>query len=502
MRRPQTRPEFADPKETDFSLLERSTVVAAIAVSSDGVILRSNEKMRSVLGARAPAELLGRNLAEFLEEREWPRWLKIWSAGGGALTTRLGPPGQTPVGLQGDIQRIEGARGPLVCGLFAELGNEQQLRKAVQQSARMEALGSLTAGIAHDFNNLLTVLVGNLYLVAEELRDQPQVFAKLKSARDAGKRGADLIRQLLAFARREQIEADLIDPAKIAADLQPLLRRALGSRITLEMELDAGAGPIRASVAQLESVIVNLSINARDAIAGKGAVTIRVRDISVSDTQAARKRLPKGARFVAISVVDSGAGIAPDLLERVFEPFFSTKGEQGGTGLGLCMVRWFAEQAGGAVEIESELNTGTTVTLLLPKSAGNVTDANEGTMPLSTLPTGSERVLVFAIEETLRTTIRQILQVLGYTVEFAANAEEASRQLLGGQFRVLIVDEAVADEDLCRHVARDVKVIVAAGRGAQRPACAGIAVLPKPFSIADLAGTVRRVLDGSAATAG
>ena len=502
MRRPQTRPEFADPKEIDFSLLEKSSVVAAIAASADGLIVRSNEKMRSVLGARSPAELLGRRLAEFLDEREWPRWREIWSAGGGILTTRLGPPGQTPVGLQGDIQRIDSARGPLVCGLFTELGNEQQLRKAVQQSARMEALGSLTAGIAHDFNNLLTVLVGNLYLVAEELRDQPQVFAKLKTARDAGKRGADLIRQLLAFARREQIEADLIDPAKIAADLQPLLRRALGARITLEMELDTDAGPIRASIAQLESVIVNLAINARDAVAGKGVVTVRIRDISVSDGQAARRRLAKGTRYVAISVADTGSGIAPDLLARVFEPFFSTKGEQGGTGLGLCMVRWFAEQAGGAVEIESELQKGTTVTLLLPKSAGDVADANEGTMPLSTLPTGTERVLVFATEETLRTTIRQILQVLGYTVEFATGAEEAGRKLRDGQFRVLIADEAVADEDFFRPIARDVKVIVAAGRGAQRQASAGIAVLPKPFSIADLAGTVRRAIDDPAATAG
>ena len=231
------------------------------------------------------------------------------------------------MGLHGDIRQVKGPSGPVVCGVFTELGNEQQLRKAVQQSARMEALGSLTAGIAHDFNNLLTVLVGNLYLLAEELRDNPQTFEKLKAARDAGKRGADLIRQLLAFARREQIEADVVDPSKIITDLQPLLRRALGSRITLDTQLDAGAGPIRASVAQLESVVVNLAINARDAISGKGMVSIRVRKLAVPDAEAARRRLANGGHYVAISVADTGGGIAPDVLNRVFEPFFSTKGE-------------------------------------------------------------------------------------------------------------------------------------------------------------------------------
>ena len=505
MRRPQTRPEFADPNELEFSLLEKSSVVAAIAASVDGLIVGTNEKMRNVLGQETGDAVHGRNVADFLDSHEWQRWLDLWRAGGGFITTRIGCRGQPPVGLQGDIRRVDGSRGSLIYGLFTELGNEQQLRKAVQHSARMEALGSLTAGIAHDFNNLLTVLVGNLYLVAEELRGEPQTFAKLKTARDAGKRGADLIRQLLAFARREQLETDIVDAGKVVADLQPLLRRALGSRIALETELEPSASPIRASVAQLESVVVNLAINARDAVAGKGRVAIRVREVEIAETEAASRRLGRGGPFVAISVADTGAGIAPDVRERVFEPFFSTKGEQGGTGLGLCMVRWFAEQAGGAVELESELNEGTTITLFLPKAAGSVTDGNDGTMPLSILPTGTEKVLVLATEESLRTTIRQILQVLGYTVEFASGTQRLHEELTAGEFRVLIVDEAAADEDLLTGLARDrrqVGVIVAvSGRDAQKKvSSAGATALAKPFSIADLAGTVRRVVDGPVKT--
>jgi signal transduction histidine kinase len=275
-----------------------------------------------------------------------------------------------------------------VCGLFVESADEQQLRRAVQHSARMEALGSLTAGIAHDFNNLLTVLVGNLYLAAEELRGKSPTFEKVKTARDAGKRGSDLIRHLLAFARREELPAETVDPKKVVADLIPLLNRSLGSRIQLETGLDSSSG-VRASAAQLESVIVNLAINARDAMAGKGKVALRTRDVTLSAADAAGKGLPKAGAYVAISVADDGPGIPEEIRERVFEPFFSTKTEGAGTGLGLCMVRWFAEQSGGAVELESIHGRGTTVSVWLPRIGDGVVDGHDGTMPLSTLPSGS-----------------------------------------------------------------------------------------------------------------
>ncbi len=497
MRRSQTRPEFADLNQLEFSLLENSTVAAAIIAAPDGTVLGANRKMRAVLGVPNLQELRARNICEFIDESEWQRWLDAWRSGGGPLRTRLGGRGAA-VDLDGDISCLGSAEDGAVCGLFAERGGEQQLRKAVQQSARMEALSSLTAGIAHDFNNLLTVLVGNLYLVAEELRDKPQTFAKLKAARDAGKRGADLIRQLLAFARREQVEAAVVDPRKVVTDLVPLLRRALGSKVGLETDLGAGSGVIRSSIAQLESVVVNLAINARDAIAGKGKVAVRVREQVVSRTEAVSLRLPAAGDYLALSVADNGQGIRPEVIDRVFEPFFSTKGETGGTGLGLCMVRWFAEQAGGTVDLSSQVGKGTTVTLLLPKSAETPVDSNDGTMPLSTLPTGTEHVLVLATDAAVRTTIKQVLQVLGYTVEFAANLEALGNEVMTGKFRVLIVDEGAADHEALARV-RDagagIAIIVAAGSAA-RGNVLGATTLLKPFSIADLAGTVRCVIDG------
>jgi hypothetical protein len=169
--------------------------------------------------------------------------------------------------------------------------------------------------------------------------------------------------------------------------LLPLLRRALGSRITLETTLQKHVGVVRASVAQLESVVVNLAVNARDAIEGKGRISIDISGVDVSDQDATRRGLARGGRYVVVSVRDTGAGIAPEALDRVFEPFFSTKRDRGGTGLGLSMVRWFAESSGGCAAIESVVGQGTAVTLLLPRQqVDQAAETAERTMPLSTLP--------------------------------------------------------------------------------------------------------------------
>jgi signal transduction histidine kinase/CheY-like chemotaxis protein len=503
MRLQPSRADSADSAAVGWPLLEHSTIVAAILVGADGAVLGANARMRRLLGLAAPADAAGRALKEFLVERDdWSVWQQALGASA-SVALRLRSIAGVSIALRGDIRAVKVSGARALCGLFVDAGDEQELRAAVQQSARMEALGSLTVGIAHDFNNLLTVLVGNLYLVAEELRDRPKAFEKLKSARDAAKRGADLIKQLLTFARREELEADVIDPCKVVTDVVPLLRRALGTRITLQTELGSEVGRIRASVAQLESVIVNLAINARDAIAGKGIVTIGVQRVYFSQSEAAKRGLARAGDYVVASVADDGSGIPEDTIDRVFEPFFSTKRERGGTGLGLSMVRWFAEQAGGAIQLSSIVGQGTTVALLLPCSADLVPEAAEGTMPLSTLPTGTERVVVLAPDEALRSTIRQILEVLGYAVTFTAFEEEMLTALRTEQAQLLIVDGPGRDDrDLLtrsRAVRPGLKVIVTTEgpRALDSIESRDVATLAKPFTLADLAGTVRRALDAS-----
>lgn len=492
------RRQPADTGDFEFAVLEDSTVVAALLFSADGAIRGSNALLRRLLGVDEPRELLGRNLREFFADpSDWPAWRAVLGTGG-AATLRIRSPLRS-VTLRGDVRPAVG----LLCGTFVEVNDDEQLKAAVQQSARMEALGSLTAGIAHDFNNLLTVLVGNLYLIAEDLRDQPKHFEKLKAARDAGKRGAELIKQLLAFARREQVTTGVVDPCKVVTELAPLLRRALTSRITLETDLESAHLPVRASQAQLESVLVNLAINARDAIEGKGRVRIAVHKARFTPEEAERRSLQRGRQFVALSVSDDGKGIPGEILARVFEPFFSTKGERGGTGLGLSMVRWFAEQCGGVAEISSAAGKGTRVTLLLPVAQEQTVDPHDMTMPLSTLPTGNEHVVVLARDEALRVTIRQILEVLGYSVSFGSDQAGVLAALRAADTHLLMFDAGARDEaELIAKAAEarpGIKLVATTDSESQveRLKALGITALQKPFSLAELAGCVRRALDGN-----
>jgi signal transduction histidine kinase len=486
----------------DLAIVESSSVVAAIAVAADDTIMAANGRMRGFLGLREGGVGTAKPFSSYLVDAAvWKTCCDAARASRPIEIELRGSDG-VPRLLRGDV-RTEG-EGPerQLVGIFVDGDDGKALRAAAQHSARMDALASLTAGVAHDFNNLLTVLVGNLYLVGEELRERPLVFEKLKAARDAGKRGSELIKQLMTFARREELDVGTIDPSKVIGELLPLLRRALGSRITLETTLQKHVGLVRASVAQFESVVVNLAVNARDAIEGTGRISVDVSGLALSDRDASARGLRRGGRYVSISVRDTGAGIAADALGRVFEPFFSTKRERGGTGLGLSMVRWFAESSGGGATIESTVGHGTTVTLLLPRQqVDHAAETAERTMPLSTLPTGTERVVVLAMDDALRATIHQTLEVLGYRVTVAGDAEQLVAAVASEPTDLLVIDGVADNEALARaHGLRPSLRIVATahpGRAPEPVAGLRITSLTKPFTLADLAGTVRRALDGS-----
>jgi len=484
----------------EIAMLEGSSVVSVVAVSRDGTILAANTRMRAFLGLAEAGTGAKRFPDYFADPAAWDAWCEAARSRRSIELELRGFDG-TAKSFRGDVLvEGEGANRRMI-GILVDGGDAKALRAAAQHSARMEALGSLTAGVAHDFNNLLTVLVGNLYLVGEELRERPRVFEKLKAARDAGKRGTELIKQLMTFARREEVSVGTVDPAKVVGDLLPLLRRALGSRITLETELEENVGAVRASVAQLESAVVNLAVNARDAIEGKGRIAIGVSAVDVAEHEAPLRGLSRGGRYVAISVRDTGAGVAPEALSRVFEPFFSTKRERGGTGLGLSMVRWLAESAGGRATIDSVVGQGTTVTLLLPRQHVETVDTIEKTMPLSTLPTGTERVVVLAVDADLRATIHQTLEVLGYRVKVATGAEDLLAAVAAEPTDLVVIDGlGRGDVDIvirARALRPKLRVIVTTDAGRQSDRVTGVetAALAKPFTLADLSGTVRRALD-------
>jgi signal transduction histidine kinase len=503
MPQPTSRTESYRARTDDLAIVEASNVVAAVVVAPDGTILGANGRMRRLLGMAGARAQSGARLGDYLVDAgAWDVWRDAARERRTIEVELRGFDGAAKL-LRGEVHVEGGGADRRFVGIFVDGDESKALRIAAQHSARMEALGSLTAGVAHDFNNLLTVLVGNLYLIGEELRERPRVFEKLKAARDAGKRGSELIKQLMAFARREELNVGIIDPKKVIVDVLPLLRRALGSRITLETVLPDQAGAIRASVAQLESAVVNLAVNARDAIEGRGSISIEVANADVAEHEAPLRGVARGGRYVAVSVSDTGAGIAPDALLRVFEPFFSTKRERGGTGLGLSMVRSFAEGAGGSASIASVVGQGTTVTLLLPRAqVEHPVDASEMTMPLSTLPVGTERVVVLALDEALRATIHQTLEVLGYRVKVASGAEDMLATIAAEPTELLMVDGlGRSDADIlirARAAVPSLRIIATAdpGRAVELAPTLGIASLTKPFTLADLAGTVRRTLNG------
>jgi signal transduction histidine kinase len=505
MPQPTSRREAAQaPADIELATLEASSVVATIVLAPDGRILGANSRMRRFLGLTdLPSATAPLFTDLMVDSKPFVMWCGVEDAR--AVEVELKTGDGSSRSFRGDIETRGVGSTRRILGIFVDDEQERALRTAVQRGARMEALGSLTAGIAHDFNNLLTVLVGNLYLLGEDLRGQPQVFAKLKAARDAGKRGSDLIKQLLTFARRDELDVGNVDAAQVVTNVLPLLRRALGVRISLETVLQEHAGAIRASTAQLESVVVNLAVNARDAIDGKGRVTLEVSSRDVPQSEAALHGVPRAGRYVVLRVRDTGSGIPAEVLGRVFEPFYSTKHDRGGTGLGLSMVRWFAEQCGGSVSIDSIVGQGTTVTLLLPRQAEQAADTIEKTMPLSVLPTGSERVVVLALDDDLRATIHQTLEVLGYRVRVASGTEDLLAAVAAEPTHLLVVDGlGRGDADVlirARAVTPALKIITTTdpGRAAERIPLAGVAALAKPFSLADLAGTVRRTLDAPAA---
>jgi signal transduction histidine kinase/CheY-like chemotaxis protein len=497
------------PGAAELSLHE-STLISVLCVSQHGEVVGANRQLACLLGLGSADALVGRTLSGDLlvDGADWQAWRNAYTNGRASIAAlRLRREDGAPLTLAGEVVCVAGRDGKsrILFGSFIDVTRERQLEAAVHRGARMEALASLTSGIAHDVNNLLTVLVGNLYLVGEELRDKSPLFEKIKPARDAAKRGAALTRQLLSFAKREPAPAELIWPARLVGELAPLLQEVMGKRITLSLKVADDAGPVLASAAQLESVIVNLAINARDAIKRHGTITISLGNRELAARKCESLKLRPG-QYTLLSVADDGAGIADELKARIFEPFFTTKRSRGGTGLGLSMVRWFAEEAGGGVHVASKPGAGTTITVVLPRSSEAPGDTGVKTMPLSTLPTGTERVVVLAGDEALRATIQETLQVLGYQVSLSREHADLFDALQRVAADLVIIDAGAEAKSAlgallrrARALRPDAKLIVTTADGRDAGLATGGAapvLIMKPFSLADFAATVRRTLDG------
>jgi PAS domain S-box-containing protein len=318
----------------------------------------------------------------------------------------------------------------------ARLAAEEQLR----QSQKLEAIGGLTGGVAHDFNNLLQVIAGNLHLLARHEPDNANVQRRVAASIAAVERGAKLSSQLLAFARRQPLSPAVYNPRRIYDGLGELLQRALGETIRIEVALPDEPWCIHVDRNQLENALLNLAINARDAMGGEGTIGLSGENIALDDSSCAGKGVAAGD-YVRLSVTDCGAGMPPEVLKQVFEPFFTTKTDGQGTGLGLSMVFGFVKQSGGHIEISSHPGEGTQVHMYFPRS--HKPESEEQTHQRAHQSGRQETILVVEDNDDVRSASVELLQLSGYRTLTAANGDEAMKLLLEGISVDLIFTDVV-----------------------------------------------------------
>ena len=488
-------------------LLAKSQIIGALTVDMNGTITGCNAAFSRMLGYPSAESLSGLSLIDdlLINPECWDSWIDA-QAEILQVDVELRAHGGREILARGDV-RVRRNRSKQPVGIEAILVDVTELPRTdsiVEGGSTLHALGALTSGIAHDFNNLLTVIVGNLYLLVEGVRGDESLSKKAKVARDAAKRGADLTAKLLSFARRESGTPKDIDVGPAIGSVQSLLDRVLGSGVKLSSKLQQDLWPIRVDVAQLESALINLAVNARDAMTNGGKLLIRAKNVTL-DTIDLVGELGSGD-YVCISVADNGPGIPPEIKDRVFEPFFSTKVDRGGSGLGLSMVRDFVAQSGGAVDIRSKVGKGTEVRLLLPRLHRDQSDTVvvTGTFPLSTLATGDEAILVSSSDPHVRSTVCEVLNVLGYSTEVVSDPRELDHTLQSKRFDLLISDVepglGLSARNILAMAGRTkfstAVVLMTDSAISKSPSDqTETAVLIKPFTLDDVATIVRRILD-------
>jgi PAS domain S-box-containing protein len=294
----------------------------------------------------------------------------------------------------------------------------EQMQKQLAESQKLDALGQLTGGVAHDFNNLLMIISGSVHALKKGVGNDARLLRAVAAIETASKRGAALTSQLLTFARRQSVNPQPIDLAERINAVRNVLDTGVGSAARLEFDIDENVWPVTVDLAEFETALVNLVINARDAMPGGGTVTIAASNRTLTEQ-------PIAGEYVAIAVKDSGVGIAPDVVSRIFDPFFTTKPIGKGTGLGLSQVHGFAHQAGGTVRVTSEIGKGTTMTILLPRE--HVSPQSDAIISIETGASGT--VLLVEDNPDVAAVSTILLEQLGYAVRRVADAEAALREI-------------------------------------------------------------------------
>jgi signal transduction histidine kinase len=403
-----------------------------------------------------------------------------------------------------------GRLGPVVRRELEETKNRRErvrLEDQLRQAQKMEAIGRLAGGFAHDFNNMMTAVIGFSHFVLARLEEAHPLRSHVEEIKRAGERASALTSQLLAFSRKQVLQPRVLDLNEVVNEVEKLLQRLIGEDIELVSVLDPGLEPVGADPGQLEQVIMNLALNARDAMTTGGKLTIETANVELDEHHAASHFDVEPGAYVLLAVSDTGVGMDAETQARIFEPFFTTKEQGKGTGLGLATVFGIVKQSGGDVFVYSEPGRGTTFKIYLPRVQAPVERLEPRATP-ETPPRGSETILLVEDEEMVRNLEREVLEAQGYRVLEARNARHALElaQEHAGAIHLLVTDVVMPElsgRELAEQLVAlrpDSKVLYTSGyaddaivrHGVLEP---GIAFLPKPLTPASLAHKVREVLD-------
>ncbi len=485
---------------------------AMIIIDEQGIVTSFSATAAALFGYR-PEEVVGRNVRMLMPEpyrAEHDGYLSDYLRTGEARIIGYGRLVQA-VTKDGTVFPIELSVGEacangrrIFTGFVRDLTSRQKMEQELRQSQKMEAVGQLTGGIAHDFNNILTAIIANLELLAPEIGDADQ-RELVDEAHGAAQDGAKLAAQLLAFGRRQPLNPQPTNVGALISNFAGLLRRTLGETIALEIAAPPSPPPTVVDAAQLQNALLNLTINARDAMPRGGRLSIEVSPARLDADYAQMYPEVRTGRYVLVAISDTGVGMSEAVRRRAFEPFFTTKPTGAGTGLGLSMVYGFVKQSGGHIQIYSELGHGTSVRVFLPVADAAAAAEQEKGMQAPELPKGSETIMLVEDDPRLRRVLSRRLRSLGYQVFEAENGGAALAELAelpevallftdmvmpGGMTGLELAEAALA-------IKPSLKILFTSGYA--EPAIARLgqqkgAWLKKPYTAEELAETIREVL--------
>ncbi len=483
--------------------------VPMIEAGPDGTIRRANGAALALLGAGDVSESnlcdlvegMGRSVCDRMADT-----LKGFGLGRPEMARHYRD-GQE-VFLQLSMTRMTRNGAVSILATLSDATEFKTLEAQFVQSQKMQAVGQLAGGVAHDFNNILTAISGHADLLLQRCDRRSPDFADLDQIRQNANRAAALVRQLLAFSRKQTLQPKSLKLDDTLSDLSHLLNRLLGEKVSLHTDHGRDLKPVRVDERQFEQVIMNLVVNARDAMSGGGTVVIRTRNVTLEQELRRDRAIVHPGDYVVVEVRDTGTGIAPDKISKIFEPFFTTKKPGEGTGLGLSTVYGIIKQTGGFVFVDSDVGAGTCFSIYLPVNEEPDEAEEAPTAPVVSDLTGRGRVLLVEDEAPVRSFAARALKLRGYTVTEAASGEEALEILSdkGARFDVYVSDVVMPGKDgptWVREAMRetpDTKVVFVSGYAEDafrngQPDIPHAAFLAKPFSLVELTQKVKEQID-------